>query len=241
LAPVAEYRAKLLVDGNPLLTIDGHDFLFNPMTEAEGEPTAVADTLFVLEPASLTTGSGVSALAWELECGIRYFERPQSALYCSSSFKRHLAQRGQTVTPGTRDEQTWRRFHRGLAERVHAIDPARVLDRGEVLVSFVRNAAAGAEATPGETLAVRLSTARCEAMWLDASACSGARIETDSLDLLVVSRASSVPEEAVLQLLATLKPRAVLFAHDPFGKKRRVSLTARLASALPGTEVLSGR
>lgn len=238
-------RARLLVDGNPLVSLGDHAFLFNPMTEAEGEPVEVADTLFVLEPAALTgPGDTASAVGWELENGVRYFQRVDSEIFGSFSFKRHLQARGKSIPPGLLDEKVWRRFHAGLPGRVHALDPSRVLERSGALVGLVPVTRSEASlAVPAAAHLIRLSSDSGLVVFADASACPGTlpAEPLGALDLLVLSMATRVPEEDIVAFVAALAPRQLLLAHNSFGKKLRARLEPLLETAAPNTELLTGR
>jgi hypothetical protein len=234
---------KVIPDNNLRLTLGGHVYYFNPMTEEEEREEADADAIFVLEAGELAQKNDPaqsSGEGYELENGIRLFQKPSSEIWCSRSFKQHLEQRIDEARAGRCRFPGQKEFYSSLAGKVHWFHPKHVIAREGFtlrLLEFTQKPlfpaqGSGILITAGEKNLLVASGAACTSDYTTSA--------VPSLEMLILD--PHVPKEQTAPLLAFiqfLNPRKLFLKPHGLGKKLHAELLEQLKARAPQIDVVS--
>ncbi|HEX8705810.1 MAG TPA: hypothetical protein VF815_43650 [Myxococcaceae bacterium] len=224
---------ELIPDSNLRLTVNGHVYYFNPMTEDEKREQADADAIFILEAGE---SSGES---YELENGIRLFQKESSEIWCSQSFKRHLEQRIQDARAGRCRFPGEQEFYSSLAGKLHWLHPQHIIQQeGHTLRLH--------EFTPEPLFPAQKSGILItvnEKNVLIANGSASKTYSTDSavpeLELLILDLNGPMEKAGTLAAFVRfLKPGKLLLKTHGFRKKLLAELLEELKARAPETQVI---
>lgn len=233
---------QVVADSNLRMTIDGHVSYFNPMTEEEKREEADADDIFVLESGDLvhkfeppqSSGEG-----YELENGIRLFQKPSSEIWCSPSFKRHLEQRMADAKAGRCKFPGQKEFYSSLAGKVHWLHPHHIIQREGFSIRLLEFSQK--PLFPAQKSAILVTIQERCVLIANGSACQADYRASVVPPLEVLILDLDVPTEqteALAAFIQFLKPGKLLFKSLAFQKKRLAALIARLEVLAPQTEII---
>jgi hypothetical protein len=234
---------KVIPDNNLRLTIDDHVYYFNPMTEDEELEEADADAIFVLEAGELAhkdNPAQSSGEGFELENGIRLFQKPSSEIWCSRSFKQHLEQRIADARAGRCRFPGQKEFYLSLAGKVHWLHPQHLIAREGFtirLLEFTQKPlvpaqGAGILITIGEKNFLVASGAACHADYTTSA--------VPRLEMLILDPHG--PKEQTAPLVAFiqfLNPRKLFLKPQGLRKKLHAELLEQLKARAPEVDVVS--
>jgi hypothetical protein len=233
---------QLLADSNLRLTVDEHVSYFNPMTEEEKREEADADAIFVLEAGALAhtiDPTQLSGEAYELEQGIRLFQKPSSEIWCSQSFKRHLEQRITDARAGRCKFPGQKEFYSSLEGKVHWLHPRHVIQREGFSIRLLEFSQEPLFPAQKSGILVTIQE-RCFLI-ANGSACQSdyrtsvvPRLEALILDLDVPKEQT----EALAAFIQFLKPGKLIFKSLAFKAKTYAPLLGRIEALVPETEII---
>lgn len=234
---------KLIPDSNLRLTIDEHVSYFNPMTEEEEQEEADADAIFVLEAGELahqTHPEQSSGEGYELENGLKLFQKQSSEIWCSQSFKRHIEQRISAAKAGKCKFPGQKEFYSSLAGKVHWFHPRHVIEREGFTISLLEFTQkplfpaqrSGVLITIGEKKFLIASGSACEADYTTST--------MPELELLILNLDVRLEQTASLAaFIQFLRPRKLFLKPHGFKKKLLAGLLEKLKALAPEIEVIS--
>jgi hypothetical protein len=234
---------KVIPDNNLRLTIDGHVYYFNPMTEEEAREEADADAIFVFEAGALAQKNNPaqsSGEGYELENGIRLFQKPSSEIWCSRTFKQYLEQRIDDARAGRCRFPGQKEFYSSLAGKLHWFHPQHVIAREGFtlcLLEFTQKPlfpaqGSGILITIGEKNFLVASGSACNA---DYTTSVVPRLEMLVLDPDVLKEQTA----SLVAFIQFLNPRRLFLRPHGSRKKLHAELLEQLKARAPEIDVVS--